>query len=146
MACYKPLRAWQCANGDVVFAELGRFDITRQLDLPCGQCVGCRLERSRQWAMRCLHEAKMHDRNCFVTLTYNNDNVPADRSLNYRDFQLFMKRLRFHFRGVPIRFYMCGEYGEDFGRPHFHACLFGLDFPDKTRISGGEFPLVSQSR
>lgn len=74
----------------------------------------------------------MHERNAFITLTYSPENLPADGSLNYRTFQLFMKRLRKHFAPAPVRFYMCGEYGDDLARPHYHACLFGVDFPDKT--------------
>ena len=79
----------------------------------------------------------------YITLTYNNEHLPSDQSLQYPDFQKFMKRLRKRFSGIdrsanpdskdqyPIRFYMCGEYGETFGRPHYHACLFNFDFPDK---------------
>lgn len=100
------------------------------LNVPCGQCVGCRLERSRQWAVRCVHEASLWDDNCFLTLTYSDEFLPPDRSLNHRDFQLFMKRLR-KFFGANVRFYMCGEYGEQFGRPHFHVLLFNCDFLDK---------------
>jgi hypothetical protein len=77
-----------------------------------------------------MHEAKMHPKNCFITLTYNNEHLPSDGSLNYEVFQLFMKRLRKKY-GKGIRFYMCGEYGDKLGRPHFHACLFGHDFADK---------------
>jgi len=81
-----------------------------------------------------MHESSLHESNCFITLTYNDDNLPADSSLNYRHFQLFMKRLRFRFPFKKIRFYMAGEYGDQFGRPHFHACIFGLDFSDKTPL------------
>jgi len=100
--------------------------------VPCGQCIGCRLERSRQWAIRCVHEAQLHNQNCFITLTYSDEYVPVGRSLVKADFQKFMKRLRKAFPDSSIRYYMCGEYGEQFGRPHFHACLFGFDFIDKT--------------
>lgn len=131
MACFYPLRAFQCLSGDVVFVERSRHDIVRSLWLSCGQCIGCRLERSRQWAVRCLHEASMHRRNCFITLTYDDEHAPADHSLNYRVFQLFMKRLRKRFPDDRIRFYMCGEYGDDFSRPHYHACIFGFDFADR---------------
>ncbi|AXH76105.1 MAG: replication initiator protein [Microviridae sp.] len=137
MPCYHPVKAFQCADGSVVFSDsFRRHDIRRCLDLPCGQCVGCRLERSRQWALRCLHESKMHKRNCFVTLTYDDAHLPSDLSLDYRHFQLFMKRLRRE-KG-KVRFYMCGEYGEKLGRPHYHALLFGIDFDDKVVISGGK--------
>lgn len=131
MACYHPISAYQCADGSIVFQERKRFDTVKSLSLPCGQCIGCRLERSRQWAMRCMHEAQLHQHNCFITLTYDDTHLPSDKSLDYRDFQLFVKRLRKKFGNSKIRFYMAGEYGENFGRPHFHACVFGHDFHDK---------------
>lgn len=131
MPCYHPLSAFQCADGSIVFYESKRHDTVKSLSLPCGQCIGCRLERSRQWAIRCMHEAQMHTQNCFITLTYDDAHLPSDRSLHYRDFQLFIKRLRKRYPGRRIRYYMAGEYGENFGRPHWHACIFGLDFDDK---------------
>jgi len=132
MACYSPLSAYRLANGSVVFAERG--DVISSLTLPCGQCIGCRLERSRQWAVRCMHESSLHDQNCFITLTYSTDHLPSDNSLNYRHFQLFMKRLR-KYAKVPVRFYMCGEYGEMGDRPHYHACLFGYAFSDLQLVN-----------
>jgi hypothetical protein len=136
MACYHPLTAYLSSwwQGDKLMRSVSFKDDSeseRTLSLPCGRCVGCRLDRSRKWAVRCMHEAQMHTNNCFITLTYNNLTVPKDFSLNYDDFQLFMKRLRKRFTGKTIRFYMAGEYGESFDRPHFHACIFGLDFEDK---------------
>ena len=106
MACYKPLTAYQCSDKSIIWREIPGADVVRTLSLPCGQCVGCRLERSRQWAIRCMHEAQMHASNCFITLTYDNEHCPKDYSLNYEDFQLFMKRLRKHYTGKTIRFYM----------------------------------------
>jgi len=97
------------------------------MNVPCGQCSGCRLRRARHWATRCVHEQQLHAVSCFLTLTYRE---PSPVSLCYRDFQLFMKRLR-KFAKVPVRFFACGEYGEETFRPHFHACLFGFDFLDK---------------
>lgn len=130
MPCYHPLTAFHGKNGGVVFnRHTSKTGISFQL--PCGRCVGCRLERSRQWAVRCVHESKLHVHNCFLTLTYDNDHLPDDGSLVKRHLQLFMKRLRKKF-GNGIRFYACGEYGADFGRPHYHVLLFGLDFPDKV--------------
>ena len=139
MPCFHPLQAYKTASGEVVFHESARHDIVRSLTLPCGQCVGCRLERSRQWAIRCLHEASRYSKNCFITLTYSDEHLSSDRSLHYEDFQKFMKRLRKAHKGAdpdsegqyPIRFYMACEYGENFGRPHFHACIFNFDFSDK---------------
>ena len=147
MSCYYPISAWQCTDGTIVFDERRKHDISRSLNLPCGQCIGCRLERSRQWAMRCMHEAQLHQNNCFITLTYDDAHLPSDQSLHYKDFQLFLKRLRKKYTGVQIRYYMAGEYGENFGRPHFHACLFGLDFHDKKlwkRTSSGS--LIHRSK
>lgn len=129
MPCYRPLLAYRLSSGAVVFVERG--DVLHQLELPCGQCVGCRLERSRQWAIRCVHEAQLHKQNSFLTLTYDEQHIPPNFRLEYRDFQLFMKRLRKKFRRQRIRFFMCGEYGDSMSRPHFHACLFGWDAPDK---------------
>ena len=77
-----------------------------------------------------MHEAKMHEQNTFITLTYSDQNLPLNNSLDHRDVQLFMKRLRKHL-GKKIRYYMCGEYGEQFDRPHYHIVLFGHDFEDK---------------
>ena len=100
--------------------------------LPCGQCYACRLNKSRDWATRCVLEAKMHDKNCFITLTYNDDNLPQDLSLHKEDFVKFMKRLRKN-TGEKIRFYMAGEYGSLYQRPHYHACLFGYR-PDDLQL------------
>lgn len=86
-----------------------------------------------------MHEAQLHESNCFLTLTY--DDQHAKPSLQHSDFQKFMKRTRRRFSPARARFYMAGEYGEQFGRPHFHACVFGIDFNDKTYWSkspGGE--------
>jgi len=131
MSCVKPLKAYQCFDKSIVFDEVRKHDIVRSLNLPCGQCIGCRLERSRQWAMRCMHEAQMHENNCFITLTYDDEHLPKDKSLHYGDFQRFLKRFRKSIGKSKIRYYMAGEYGEKYGRPHWHACIFGYDFPDK---------------
>lgn len=105
------------------------MDVLRSLFLPCGRCAMCRLEQARQWAVRCMHEAKLYEHSCFVTLTYDGKHLPEDLSLRYEDFQKFMKRLRKSREGV--RFYMCGEYGSQLGRPHYHALLFNCHFPDQ---------------
>lgn len=130
MACYRPLKAFRTSSG-VSFVERG--DVIESLELPCGQCIGCRMRRASDWEIRIMHEASLHERSCFVTLTYSDAHLPADGSLRYRDFQLFMKRLRRRF-GPDVRFYMCGEYGETTRRPHYHACLFGVWFEDQVPI------------
>lgn len=140
MPCYYPLTAWKSREPDAfnpVTKKLGMtFDKTKgypntETKLACGQCVGCRLDRSRQWAIRCMHEASLHPNNCFITLTYSDDHLPTGGSLDKRHFVLFMKRLRKKF-GDGIRFFHCGEYGGLLGRPHHHACLFNFTFPDKV--------------
>lgn len=147
MPCYSPLRAWQQAKGLPPVFKPPSHGIWPELKLPCGQCVGCRLEYSRQWAMRCLHESKMHKSNCFLTLTYSDEHYPYAGNLVYRDFQLFMKRLRKRFPDTPIQYYMCGEYGDLTKRPHFHAVIFGLDFADKRffKSAGNEGSLYTSA-
>lgn len=73
----------------------------------------------------------MHEESCFLTLTYNDESLPPYGGLVYRDFQLFSKRLRE--KAGPFRFFVAGEYGEQYARPHFHALIFGLDFHDKRK-------------
>lgn len=130
MSCYHPLKAFKTPSG-VSFYGGGSV-----IELPCGQCIGCRMRRASDWELRVMHEASLWPENCFVTLTYARDCLPPDASLEHRDFQLFMKRLRSHFR-KPIRFYMCGEYGEARLRPHYHACLFNVDFRS-DRVQAGK--------
>lgn len=135
MTCYHPITAWRSqegrgANGrwPLVFNKRDGYE-DLEVQIPCGQCVGCRLDRSRQWAVRCIHEASLYKENCFITLTFNDENLISD-SLNPRDFVLFMKRFRKMY-GAGIRFFHCGEYGSVNKRPHHHAIIFNFDFPDK---------------
>lgn len=130
MACFHPIECWQIPGQAKLSFNPADRAIGRPLNVPCGKCIGCRLERSRQWAVRCMHEASMHRDNCFITLTYAPEHLPDNGTLVLKDFQDFMKRLRFKF-GPGIRFFHCGEYGGQTGRPHYHAVLFGFDFPDK---------------
>lgn len=81
-----------------------------------------------------MHESSLHEHNCFITLTYNDEHLPSNGSLNYRHFQNFMKRMRKYYCEFIVRFYMCGEYGENFSRPHYHACIFGIMFDDLEQI------------
>lgn len=137
MPCFHPLKGYRSRHVNASGKRSIVFDIKSgyldmKLTIPCGQCIGCRLDRSRQWAIRCMHEASLYQRNCFITLTFNDQHVSD--SLNKRDFVLFMKRLRKKF-GEGIRYFHCGEYGELLQRPHHHACLFNFDFPDKVLFS-----------
>lgn len=135
MSCYHPLKGFRTPSG-VVFSELGRHDILGDIEIPCGQCIGCRMRRASDWTLRVMHEASLWPENCFVTLTYGRDKLPPDGGLEHRDFQLFMKRVRKHF-GKTVRYYMCGEYGPLNFRPHFHACLFNVDF-QSDRVQAGK--------
>lgn len=125
MPCFSPLTAYRSQGGKVVFNPKDGW-VDRPLDIPCGQCIGCRIEKSRQWALRCVHEAEMHERNCFITLTYRPECIPEGGSLCLADWQNFAKRLRKNCGS--FRYFHCGEYGDVNQRPHYHACIFGLDF------------------
>lgn len=163
MPCYHPLAGYRSrelnptGKRNIVFnVNQGYRDMP--VEVPCGQCIGCRLERSRQWAVRCMHEASLYANNTFITLTYADEHLPEHKSLVVSDFQKFMKRLRkevfsqsYELDSVKtlltnyekrVRFFHCGEYGEKFGRPHYHACLFNLDFKDRYqfKLENG-FPL-----
>lgn len=101
------------------------------IQFPCGQCIGCKLEYSRQWAVRCMHEAESHLDNSYITLTYADEHLPPGGTLVKKHYQTFMKRLRKN-TGAKIKFFQCGEYGEQLKRPHYHSILFGIDFEDKV--------------
>jgi len=135
LTCYHPLDCFFVVSG-----QTGKLAVRFSGDgepgqVPCGQCIGCRLERSRQWAARCMHEASLQDDNCFITLTYDDEHLPSDGSLVKHHFQDFMKRLRRRFEPRRFRFFHCGEYGEQLHRPHYHALLFGLCFEDGELFS-----------
>lgn len=135
MPCYHPLKAYRPLSnvdgGRMVFQTARALNPSNPIMVPCGQCIGCRLDRAGDWAMRCMHESQMYEDNCFVTLTYSDDHLPEDYSVSVRTFQLFMKKLRKHYQSKKIRFYACGEYGPSTLRPHYHALLFNHDFSDK---------------
>ncbi|AXH76628.1 MAG: replication initiator protein [Microviridae sp.] len=135
MPCYHPLTGYYSR----VVGKSGKRQITFQrslslsgaaLRVPCGRCAGCRLEKSRQWAMRILHEKRLHKESCFVTLTYDDAHLPPFGTLVKRDLSLFMKRLR-NECGSGVRFYGCGEYGDLNKRPHYHVILFNYSPSDK---------------
>lgn len=142
MACYHPLTAVvtgiRADNGKKCLKVISKAEtryqnpLSEYVKLPCGNCIGCREDRAKTWAIRCVHEASLYEKNCFITLTYNDEHLPKDGSLVKSHFQLFMKRLRKKY-GSGIRYYQCGEYGEQLSRPHYHACLFNFDFPLKSK-------------
>lgn len=108
-------------------------DMRQTIEVPCGHCVACRIARSREWAVRLLHESEFWDDFCFVTLTYDDDHLVSP-SLVPRDLTLFFKKLRRDLGDRKIKYFACGEYGDRFGRPHFHAIIFGLGTQDTNLI------------
>ena len=178
--CYAPLRGVLVQSPGGQRISFNSRSVGKGLSLPCGRCIGCRLERARQWAVRIMHETKMHSASSFLTLTFDDAHLPKDKSLSVKTCQLFIKKLRFavgqicsecpslvkdckHGKPVRIRFFLCGEYGElcdlcgngrrncrcfrksfSIGRPHYHAVVFGYDFPDKVYAKkSGEFTLYT---
>lgn len=161
MTCFHPIKAYRSREKD---PSTGRYQVTfnsskslvegSSFSVPCGQCIGCRVSRSRQWATRCLHEAKTTGFNSFVTLTFDEGHYPASGSVALRDIQLFMKRLRkfltpyaklrrlghhahvrafWRYQTTRVRFFACGEYSPQNLHPHYHLLIFGFDFPDKYK-------------
>lgn len=138
MSCLYPRQGWRSKslneNGKrpIVFDRKSGF-VDMPVDVPCGKCVKCRLKKSAEWAMRCMHEASLHDSNYFLTLTYDEDHYPLNGSLVRDEIPKFIKRLRrrLDYLGKPkIRVYYCGEYGDSTNRPHYHAIVFGLRLDD----------------
>jgi hypothetical protein len=127
MPCYKPMDAWRTPTGQIVFYDSPGVQYQQ---IPCGRCIGCRLERSKEWALRCVHEASCHEENCFITLTYNAENLPPDGGLRKKHVQDFFKRLRKAISPRKVKYYYCGEYGDKNNRPHYHILLFGYNFTD----------------
>lgn len=149
MPCNKPLLAvisdQETKSGKKKYIPIGRYDHDLAVDypdgikIPCGKCAGCRAQKSREWADRMILELDHSKKAVFLTLTYNDDHVPAimqittgqfELTLQKRDLQLFMKRLRKRFKDKELRFYAVGEYGKNTQRPHYHLILFGLGLDD----------------
>lgn len=135
MPCYTPIMGYRgrgvlpSGRRPIVF-KVSEGYIDRPVPLPCGKCVGCRLEKSRQWAVRVIHELQTNDGvGHFLTLTYDEDHLPAGETLVKADLQKFFKRLRKN-TGEKVRYFACGEYGDERERPHYHACIMGLDLRD----------------
>lgn len=139
MPCYHPITGYWSKflteNGKrkIVFNPKLAIGTDIKIQVPCGRCIGCRLEYARVWALRCWHESLLYKNNCFLTLTYDDDHLPNNHSLDPDVFTKFIKRLRFFHPG--IRYFGCGEYGEMSMRPHYHLIIFNYDFLDKKSHS-----------
>lgn len=144
VACFHPITGHRTLEGKVKFSLIGgaRPGGLGAVTVSCGQCWGCRLERSRQWAVRCIHEASTHERNTFLTLTYTDEHLPEGGTLDLEAFPKFVRSWRKKIYRAekakgrkavkPLRYFHCGEYGEEYGRPHYHAIIFGQSF-DKDK-------------
>nr|CAI9749912.1 replication initiation protein [Microvirus sp.] len=135
-----------CADSFV--SPFAKRAVYKYLQIPCGRCIGCRLDYSRDWANRCMLELGYHDSAYFVTLTYDDLHLPINSYCNMetgeigssatlvkRDLQLFMKRLRKahcakYGEDALLRFFAAGEYGSQTHRPHYHAIIYGLNLDD----------------
>lgn len=142
MSCNLPITAYYA---DKVNPETGKRSLTfnqkmsykgsdptipRVLAVPCGKCHGCRADQSLMWSIRGYHESTLHEQNSFLTLTYDDDHIPADGKIDKRHLQLFFKSLRRD--GTKIRYIACGEYGGQTRRPHYHAIIFGKDWLENS--------------
>jgi len=126
MSCYHPITGWRSRNGGKLTLD-HKQGMGIEMTVPCGNCIGCKIDTARDWSIRCYHEAQCHEHNSFITLTYSEENLPTDGSLDHRHFQEFIRALRKRLN-KKIRFYMVGEYGDSTRRPHYHAIIFGHDF------------------
>ena len=120
MSCIFPLKRFRQHDGSLSNQESGSLNT---LWLPCGQCGECRISRARQWATRCTHEATRWKESSFITLTYDKNPI----TLNPEDTRNFIRRLR-EKKGKNLKYFLVGEYGGKFERPHYHALIFGYDF------------------
>lgn len=147
MSCYRPLEAYRNPLTGEVWIGGNATKSGRFMELPCGRCIGCKLDRARAWSVRIQHEAQLYDSNWFVTWTYRNEDLPGSLSLEYDDFRGMMKRLRERCRGAspgpkgnyPLRFFCAGEYGSLRKRPHFHSIMFNLRTGDEKPLGNGSF-------
>jgi len=129
MPCYHPIKCFKAKGGGITFSTNNAY-IDIPMTIPCNQCIGCKLQYSMHWATRMVHENQMHDSSMFITLTYDDEHLPTNESLNLKHFQDFMKRYRFKIKPIKIKFFHCGEYGSEQRRPHYHAIIFGHEFND----------------
>jgi hypothetical protein len=157
MPCYSPLHGYQDVISGGWISKKGTNAHT-PMTVACGQCLGCRLDKAQHWTARQCHEAAMWDHNRFITLTYRPPSTctdlqlqkglhePSDYSLHLTHMQKFLKRLRYHFKDRYIRYYGCGEYGEENHRPHYHANLFNMHFPDEQLLKKDELGSLFSSQ
>lgn len=146
MKCEQPVQAWKSRtltkNGKEKLVFNRKAGYGQSMLLPCGHCYSCAIVKSNQWAVRAMHEAGEHEENAFITLTYNNSNLPLGGgkvpTLHKPDVQKFIKRYRK--RGHDFRYIFGAEYGDRNGRPHYHGLVFGHQFKDLVRLARTRTP------
>lgn len=129
MPCYHPIRAWRTPNREVKLGK-DRPDGTL-LQLPCGNCLGCRTNYAQSWALRCQLEYHEHQAAVFATLTFDEEHKPL--TLNKEHVSKYIRKIRKHF-DQKLRFFATGEYGEQTQRPHYHAIIYGPSELDAPRL------------
>lgn len=139
MSCARPKTAWRSRFGpQMVFQSYMGIPDTR-VELPCGRCLLCMQRRVSDWVVRMVHEAKAHEQSCCITLSYDDEHLPANAELCPADVSKFIRRLRAYLKrefGIKVRYFYAGEYGTVNGRPHYHFVLFGFSFlHDRTRVT-----------
>ena len=133
MSCNNPIRAWRTNGGGITFSRSSGF-VDTAFQIPCGQCMGCRQLKQREWSIRLTNENRMHEKSCFLTLTYSPETIPENGTLIKDDLQNFVRRLKFFLEPEKIRFFACGEYGSsDSQRPHYHLMVFNY-WPDDAKL------------
>lgn len=136
MVCFRPMTAWPAAPGGAagrsfVFSPHKSYEGAKSIQFPCGKCDGCFKTRADEWGVRVVHELQMHGGvGCFLTLTYSDEWLPKDRALDPKAARSFIRRVRRFFKGRRVLYILCGEYGDEGKRPHFHVILFGVDFAE----------------
>lgn len=162
MSCYHPKTAWMKKydhSGKPLFKI--PIDYTdkikwKEITIPCGKCIGCRLDYSKEWATRITMEMKLYPKesNWFITLTYDEPNVPwgetinketgeiiTNQTLKPKDLTDFLKKLRRHYEyhgsWQGIRFFAAGEYGSKTQRPHYHIAMMNMPIiPEELKQIG----------
>ena len=135
--CTRELTAFQNPSGGrPIFGWEGVKQGLREIKLPCGKCPECCKDYYTAWATRGSRELSNWESSVFITLTYDDQNIPPDKSLKKRHIQNFIKRVKKYFGSTkenPIRQTYCGEYGTNTLRPHYHCVLYNVDFNDKKK-------------
>ena len=141
MPCTEPMKAWvhgthESGKDKYVFRQPRDADASDYHLLPCGKCLSCQIDKSKEWATRGFHESQCHTENSFLTLTYDDKHLPENGSLDKQDLTKFIKRLRRKIEPLKIKFLAAGEYGkpENTHRPHYHICIFGFMPLDKKYL------------